>query len=378
MNGDIKENIVLILNAAFGIKSHNVEINEGDMPNLVSIFNRQNILPILSFGLKNMGYSNWLTDDLKKSEAKSVFDYTQRKTSLDEIAKVFESEAISFIPLKGLTICDLYPEPWMRTSNDIDILVHKEDLNKARELLEENTSFSFLKYDQHDVSFINKYVHLELHFSLLCGIEKLDIALFNPWIYSTNTANSHRYYFSNEFNLFYTVAHAAKHFLRNGGIGIRPILDIYVLKTHTEFNEELVTSLCDKAGVLGFYNTCCKLIDVWFKDDSHNELSQSFEDIVISGGVFGSKHLKMVSNKRRDSGKKYISGRIFKTSEELKNYYPKCRNYPILVPYYQVVRWTKVFDINKTKDYVSEFKQADSIDQSEVEKYDKLLKAMGL
>ncbi len=378
MSDDIKVKIVSVLNAAFGIQSLNVEINEGDMPILVSVFSRQNILPILAFGLKNMGCSNLLTDDLKKLEAKSVFDYTQRKTSLDEIAAALESAYISFVPLKGSTICALYPEPWMRTSSDIDVLVRNEDLSKAIKLIDEKTSFKQYKYESHDVHFINKHVHLELHFSLLSSLDKLDCVLNDPWAHIENKGDSCRCNFTNDFNLVYIVAHAAKHFIKCGGIGIRPILDIYVLKTKTIIDETVVKQLCDKAGILGFYNICCSLIDVWFNGGKRDDNSECFEELVLSGGVFGSKNLRIVSNKRKDSGKKYVSGRLFKSSEDLKKYYPKCRKYPILVPFYQVVRWTKVFRVNKTKEYVSELKQAESIDKSEVEKYDKLLKSMGL
>ena len=378
MNYDIKDKVVMILNSAFGIKTVNVEIDVSDIPLLVSIFSRQNILPILVSGLRNMGCSNLLTEEIKKKEAKAIFDYTQRKSSLDEIAAAFESESVSYIPLKGSTICELYPEPWMRTSNDIDVLVHPDDLLKAIQILEEKTNFNFLKKEQHDVSFINKYVHLELHFSLLSAVDKLNSVLLDPWKYTVENEASLRCSFTNDFNLFYIVAHAAKHFIRGGGIGIRPLLDIYVLKTKTKIDEIVVEQYCDKAGILSFYKECCSLIDIWFNHKIHDEVSECFEDLVLSGGVFGSKHVSILLNKRQNSGKNYFKHRIFMSIDDLKYHYPKCQKYPILIPFYQLVRWTHFFKKNKSKQYLSEIKQANTIDQSEVEKYDFLLKAMRL
>lgn len=378
MNQSISEKLITVIVSAFELTSKDIEISSEDVSDITSIANRQKILPIIVDGLKNIGRSDLLTEKMLKDYAKAVYDHTQREVSLKVIADAFEKESIAYIPLKGSILCDYYPQPWMRTSSDIDVLIHEEDLDKATRILETKTEFGYLRTARHDIHFVNRYVHLELHFSFDYAVKKITNALSNPWDNAVSVNDSFMYSFTPEYTVFYNVSHAAKHFIQNGGIGIRPILDLYVLRKHTEFDEDKVKSLCDDAGVLGFYNQCIKLIDVWFNSDIHDNLSQSFEDIVISGGVFGSKHLKMVSNKRRDSGKKYISGRIFKTSEELKNYYPKCRKHPILVPYYQVVRWTKIFDVNKTKEYVSEVKQADSIDQSEVEKYDKLLKAMGL
>ena len=90
MNGDLKSKIVSVLNAAFGNLTVNADINESDIPILASVFNRQSLLPFLVNGLRNMGYSDLLTEDLKKKEARAIFDYTQRKTALDEIAYAFE------------------------------------------------------------------------------------------------------------------------------------------------------------------------------------------------------------------------------------------------------------------------------------------------
>ena len=378
MNDDFKNKIVSIINAALGIHINCPQITAEDVSFFIPVFSRQSVLPILASGLKNIGRTDLLTVDLIKHEAKAVYDYIQRKTSLDEIMEAFDSASILYVPLKGSSICDLYPEPEMRTSNDIDVLIHAKDLNKSIKLLEEKTTFKYINKEQHDAHFINKSVHLELHYSLLSGIDSLDCALLEPWVYTNKITDSFRCHFTNEFNLFYITAHAAKHFIRDGGIGIRPILDIFVIKTKTKCDDDLVKQYCEKSGISGFYDMCIKLIDVWFHGDSHDDNSKLFEDLVISGGVYGSEHLRIVSNKRKDAGKKYIFGRIFKSSEELRNYYPNCRKYPLLVPYYQVVRWISMLKSRTTNDYVSELKQANSIDQAEVEKYDKLMKSMGM
>ena len=378
MSTKIRDELLSIILSAFDIPINDIEINSDDVSIITTIADRHRIIPIISVGIKNIGYAELLTDKLIKGEAKAVYDYTQRNVSIDEIANEFEKAEIAYIPLKGSVIRDLYPQPWMRTSNDIDILIHAEDIEKAVQVLESNTSFKLLKRARHDVHFVNEYVHLELHFSFDYAVKQINCALSTPWEHVISVPDSFKYSFTPEYNMFYIVSHTAKHFIQNGGVGIRPILDIYLIKKHTDIDENKLKLLCKDAGVLGFYDQCCKLINVWFNGDFHDEISQSFEDIVFFGGVFGSKHLKIVSNKRKDSGKKYIGRRIFKTSEEIKAYYPQCRKHPILVPYYQVVRWKRILISKKTNEYVSEFKYANSINQSEVEKYDKLMKAMGL
>lgn len=53
----------------------------------------------------------------------------------NRICDALESVEISFLPLKGSVLRQYYPEPWMRTSCDIDILVHENDLEKTTEYL---------------------------------------------------------------------------------------------------------------------------------------------------------------------------------------------------------------------------------------------------
>ena len=377
MNEDNKEKLISIILSAFGLPSKDYGINTIDIDVISSIAIRQNILPIVVEGLKNLGYSDLLTDQMNKYDAKAIYDYTQRMVSLDEITQAFESASICYIPLKGSAIRDLYPNAWMRTSADIDVLIKKDDIEKAIHVLENQTSFSFTKLDNHEVHFVNKHVHLELHYYIETAVDRGGCSFSDPWDYVLTSEDSCACSFTQEYNIFYIVTHAAKHFIKNGGMGIRPVLDIYILKSNSTFDDDKVKTLCKNAGELGFYEMVCKLIDVWFYGDSHDEYSAIFEDIVFDGGVFGSQHLRIVSNKRHDSGKHYIGRRIFKTSKELKSYFPKCKKYPVLVPFFQVVRWIQLLKSKQPNAYVAEFKKADSIDQAEVEKYDKLLSAMG-
>ena len=48
---------------------------------------------------------------------------------------LFQEKNIDFIVLKGIYLRYLYPNPDLRTMSDIDILVHKEDLDKISEIL---------------------------------------------------------------------------------------------------------------------------------------------------------------------------------------------------------------------------------------------------
>ena len=354
-----------------------VDITSDDVFELERIALKHNIVPIISIGLKKLKCTEFISDSMIELELKSIYDYTQRSVAFSAICSAFEYASIPYLPLKGIVLSDLYPTPWMRTSSDIDILVKDEELSKAIAVLEKKTNFKYLKKEHHDAHLINDHVHLELHFSVLSTIDMLNVDLDNPWGFSVRVNNTYRYEFQPEYNLFYIVSHAAKHFIVNGGMGIRPLLDIYQLKKNTIYNEDKVKEFCANAGILDFYNLCCKLLDVWFNDGTHDEISKCFEEVVISGGVFGSKRLSIVSQKRHYKGKNYLLSRVFMPAEDLKTYYPICRSHPFLLPIYQLIRWTHILNPKTAKRFVEDNKYADSIDNSEVEIYDKLLKAIG-
>lgn len=89
-----------------------------------------------------------------------MFDYS--------ICDALEKACIPFIPLKGSVLRDLYPEGWMRTSSDIDILVKQDDVEKAADILVEKLGYSRKVGTTREISFFSPLqIHLELHFDLI-------------------------------------------------------------------------------------------------------------------------------------------------------------------------------------------------------------------
>ena len=95
----------------------------------------------------------------------AIYRYEQINYELEEICRVLAEEEIEHIPLKGSVIRQYYPEPWMRTSCDIDLLVRTEKVDKAASLLQEKLHYKNEGKGPHDISlFSESGVHLELHY----------------------------------------------------------------------------------------------------------------------------------------------------------------------------------------------------------------------
>ena len=59
---------------------------------------------------------------LEQKQLAAVFRYEQQY-EFQRICAVLEQAEVSYIPLKGLLLRNCYPEGWMRTSGDLDLLV---------------------------------------------------------------------------------------------------------------------------------------------------------------------------------------------------------------------------------------------------------------
>lgn len=112
--------------------------------------------------------SRELKDKFDKQVFTAVYRYEQIQYEIETISDIFEKENISFILLKGSVIRKYYPEPWMRTSCDIDILVHRNDIKHIIDFLTKKYGYTFAIKTQHDYSvYSSAGVHIELHFILV-------------------------------------------------------------------------------------------------------------------------------------------------------------------------------------------------------------------
>ena len=150
----------------------------------------------------------------------AVYRYEQKKHVLEELKNLLGSAKIPHIPLKGSVVQKLYPTAWLRTSCDIDILIHQEDVDKAIELLNKSGYKRQSDATTHDHSFIAPgKVHLELHYSLNQGeqMQETNAILDTVWEHSTlDKGTQYCYQMDRGMFVFYHIAHMAKHFIAGG------------------------------------------------------------------------------------------------------------------------------------------------------------------
>lgn len=305
----------------------------------------------------------------------SVFLYEKTMAVYEKIRAVFQSNKICYIPLKGAVMRNLYPEPWMRSSCDIDILVKKCDLKRAVDILIKKLSFVFKSQTKHDITLISQDgICLELHFKLF-ETKRTPLysrLLSDVWMYSEPVeSDMYEYRMTSDYFYFYHIFHMAKHF-RIGGCGLRPFLDLWLLN---QFRDSDSNSLLEIGKITEFERYARSLSQVWFSGASHDNVTLLMQDYVISGGSFGSEKTRMMADRNRyDNRFKYILSRIFVPKEYLQADYPVLNKFPILFPIFTIVRLFS-FTIGKKRNFAVRqiIKFSDVKDTAETE----MLKILG-
>ena len=310
----------------------------------------------------------------------AIYRYENINSELETLKTAFEEEKIPFIPLKGSVIRQYYPEPWLRTSCDIDILVHEEDIERAIAFLTNKNGYTLEKKAYHDYSLFSPAgVHLELHFNLKETRDKIDKLLVKAWDYAyRRDENYYEYLFTNDFFIYHQLAHASYHFV-GGGCGIRPFIDVFLLEKHLKYDKNKLDELLTEGGIKIFSDDFYHLSKVWFAGEKHSEITEKMEIFLLSGGVYGNAENKTASEQSRNKGKAgNIFKRIWMPYDHLIILYPDLKGKRILQPFYEIKRWCKLFKKDIFKKSMRELKTNTSMSQEKVDETKAMLKDLGL
>ncbi len=323
-------------------------------------------------------------DDILKAYKKQKMLAIYRNEILEahqqSIKGAFQKAKVPFVPLKGAVIKKYYPQEWMRTSCDIDILVREDDLEKAIDALKEDFWSVEGKKNYHDISLYSKNgVHLELHFNIKEKIKTIDAVLEKVWDYSALKQGSEfEFVMTNEFFLFHQLSHISYHFV-TGGCGVRTLLDLWILMNKLEYDKSRLRQICAQAKIDVFYDNILSLIDVWFNKRQHSIVTQKMEDFILSGGIYGTAQNKIKVSQAKGVGKvSRVLKRIFMPYDSLKIKYPVLERCKFLTPLFEVVRWLDLAFKGRFRSLVKEYQIGDSIPQDEVNNTESLLKEIGL
>ena len=274
----------------------------------------------------------------------SYFRLKRLEHSFDVIMRALEDSGIDHLPLKGSVIRKYYPSPLMRMSADIDILVKEESLDDAIRVLCEKAGCRVTsKKSFHDISlYTPDEMHLELHFNIMENNDSLDSVLSKVWDYAVPVSQkTHEFALSPEFFALHVITHMAYHFA-NGGCGVKPFSDLWLYRAKCGYSEEILDMLCRECGIERFYHNALDLTFAWFGGKEHTALTRKMEAHVLHNAVCGDIEKGVALRQTNKGGRAgYVFSRIFPPYSQMKIRYRTLEKWPILLPFFVIVRWVE-------------------------------------
>ena len=352
------------------------------LPEMTALARYHDLTHLLALGLRNNGLLTLENGELEKEIFHAAFRFEQLNYELTSICRTLERAQVPFIPLKGSVLRQYYPEPWMRTSCDIDVFVHEEDLDGATAALADALDYRIETKSAHDVQiFTPSGQHIELHFNLIEDhrIKGASAILNRVWDAAVPCGGwTYQYEMPDELFYFYHIAHMAKH-IENGGCGIRPFLDIWVLMHYVPHDRDRREQLLADGGLSVFAGQAERLAEIWFGNGVRDDTACHLENYIINGGVYGNLVNQISVQQIKQGGRlRYACSQIWLPYEALKWAYPSLERKPQLLALYELRRWGRLLFIDGIGRGLSKLRLNSSISNECTANVRELLSALGL
>ncbi len=309
----------------------------------------------------------------------AVMRYEQQRHELAAVRACFTEAGIAFLPLKGAVLRAWYPQPWWRTGCDIDILVHREELERAVQVLEQELGYRREGAGAHDVSlFSSGGVHLELHFDIAEDSidERVRAVLADVW--TVSAADGYEYRMSDAMFYFYHIAHMAKH-IESGGCGVRTFLDLWILRHRVPHDAAARQALLERGGLTRFAAVAEQLCERWFSGAPAEDAAVWLEAFILCGGIYGSGETLAAMQQTRDGGRiRYVWELLFLPYRHLQYQYPILTAHPWLYPVCAVRRLVRLLIGRDRRRAAAQLKSAAGVTREERRAAARLMEALGL
>jgi len=325
-----------------------ISLTQEEFDTLMKVSKRHEVQPLVAYGLLLAGGLTQAQEQSCRGLIYRTMVYQERmERELRRTSSLLEAAGISYMPLKGAVIRKFYPEPWLRTSGDIDILVR--DMDQALALLTEN-GYVRKSEDTHGITLISPGgVAFELHF-LLMEKEKnprISALLDQIWEYAHPVEDSCRFEMEPEILYFYHIAHMSNHMMC-GGCGIRFFVDIWLLKEKLLTDNAKKEKMLQEGGIAVFSAQAEALSQMWFDTCQPDPVTLALEEYILNGGIYGSRNnMLMIRRGKTEKAVQYYLLRLFLPYRQMTQLYPELKTHPWLLPVYWVRRWITRFTNRK-------------------------------
>lgn len=342
------------------------------------------IVPVLYFSIQKLPEdSKSKITNLEQYELtykSNLVDDANRENEISTITNLLTGNNIDYILLKGSVTKHFYPDTSMRMMSDVDILYRNTDSKDIKGLLEGN-GYTQTKSTPKDAMYLssNKLVKVEMQQSLLDdGFTDWLKYLDTIWNRCENNTDN-EYTMTPEDFYIYHIVHMAKHFI-NGGIGLRHVLDTWVIKNHSQdLDSEYTKRIFKELSLDKFEQNICGLYKYWFEDNipSDKKAIDLISEYIFENGAFGNISQQSV-NEAATGSTSSTKEKIFPSKQTMANYYGDViTNHPSTIPFYWVrLTFERIFK-NHDKAKIK-IKSISNVSEVQKEKTKQLFEICGL
>lgn len=272
-------------------------------------------------------------------------------TDRDTIFEALTAEGIELLPVKGCWLKEEYPEIDYRQMGDLDMLIHKKDLDIIEhKMLELGYSINEEIGKSMHVSYQKPpYTEVEMHVTLLPWDEPRNVYYQNIWEKAKNVSGiKHLKRLCAEDEYIYYILHMQRH-AQDAGIGIKAFLDSVVYRNiYPDMNRIYIEQELKSVEAWEFTRQVERLADCWFVtgEEVPVELLELAENAMMDG-VYGTEE-KMIQRRLQKLEQKYKNplvrkiaywlSRVFLPRKEMECWYPVLEKLPVLLPVCWIIR----------------------------------------
>jgi len=306
-------------------------------------------------------------------------------SEVKRVCEAFDKVGVDYMPLKGCNVKALYPSPELRTMGDADILIRTEQYDRIRPIMQQ-LGFTEKLESNHELNWQRGALLLELHKRIIPSYNRDYYRYFGDgWRLATECQGT-RYAMSHEDEFIYLFTHFAKHY-RDGGIGIRHLLDLHVyLQAYSQLDMTYILQELDKLQLRAFFENISKTVKACFCGEQQDDVTKFITCHIFESGAYGTKTMKKISavvrqSKQSGSVKKARLSRLFSATflpyRAMKDKYAILRKVPVLLPVFWVVRAVEVLTSGqgKLRSFTKDF---DDVAVEKAQLYQQALNYVGL
>ena len=295
-------------------------------------------------------YKKW-----RDERSMGIHRHMIQKMEANAVKEAFNENEIDFMPVKGFSVCALYPEPDYRYMGDLDYLIREKDLKKAGVIVK---SMGYMPDEigkvHHDEYKKPPLMVLELHHAMVNPSSRFH-DYYNGFIDKCENVGGHEYKMSGEDFYIFQLVHLNKHY-EEAGTGIRSFLDMYLInkKMLPNLNQEYIDAEIKKLGLTEFFEHVKYITDKWFEREDLGSFSAD-ELYIITSGVYGLDRHRYENRMKNKTKAQFFRERIFPSKAWMIETYPILKKSILFLPFTYIHRMF-VKSIRNRKDIKNELK----------------------